>query len=123
MRSSSPEATPRTTRCISPKTLASWPPTLVTPADVLTLPQDGVGAHVVVGVAVQILFRRPHHLHGEPGARRRLKQGEVIEVVVLVVEHDVARDLRMRLQPGQQLPAAGVFWLVGAYIDERHAPV
>src|SRR3954468_19284175 len=50
--------------------------------DILAEPDHGAGAHVLVGLAVQIFCRAAHDLHGEAGLRRRLEQRQVVKVVI-----------------------------------------
>lgn len=58
-----------------------------------------------------------------PVAADGLKQRQLIQLVILVVDHREACHLRMPLKPGANLIAARPLWHVGRDADKRNTPV
>ena len=73
-------------------------------------------SHIFVRSSCQIGDDTVHNLVAQSSASRRLKQWQVIQFIVLVVDYGVAFDLRMRLKPRDDLIAP---WALPAYRESR----
>ena len=80
-------------------------------------------SHIFVRSSGQIGDDTVHNLVAQSSARRRLKQWQVIQFIVLVVDYGVAFDLRMCLKPRDDLIAPWARRHVGNHVNERNSPV
>src|SRR5436190_93930 len=88
--------------------------------DVLHHADQPGAALILVRLALKIFSNSRSHLVGEPGSWRGLEQRQVVELVVLVIEHDIAVHLRMDPQPFKNFLGTRLFGEVRRYINERY---
>src|SRR5437762_4952821 len=88
--------------------------------DVLHHADQPGAALILVRLALKIFSNSRSDLVGEAGPWRGLEQRQVVELVVLVIEHDIAVHLRMDSQPFKNFLRARLFGEVRRYVNERY---
>ena len=51
--------------------------------------------HVLVGFAIEVVCGGAHHFIRDTGAPRGLKQRQIVELVILVIDNDETFNIRM----------------------------
>jgi hypothetical protein len=97
--------------------------TLQSRAQVLQQTDGAIGSHVAIRFSLQILHNAVGDLLGQAGRTGRLKQRQVIEFVIIIVNYCKSRDLGVHVQLGQNLIAARPFRHVGYDIIVGNPPI
>jgi hypothetical protein len=71
-------------------------------AEVLKHPDQLVPAHVLVGLAVEVIGGAVDDVVGQPATPQRLKQGQLVQLVVFIVDDDEPLDVGMATKPFEE---------------------
>ncbi len=75
--------------------------------EVLTQPRDRACPHILVGPTGQKLFNSFGYVVSQSGSCARLKERKFVETVIGIVQHNVARCVKMVPQPAPEFVASG----------------
>src|SRR5690349_3281529 len=82
---------------------------------------SGIAPDVAIGFVQQIVAKASSNFRCEACGGGRLKQWVFIQLIIVVIEHRIARDLRVCLEPSLDLSAARLAGQVGCAIKQRNA--
>src|SRR3954464_8281260 len=91
--------------------------------DILSDASDAAVAHGLIGLSVEIPLHPLDDLNGYSGFGRGLEQRQIVQCVVLIIDHHEAGDPRMIRKPGGYLAGAPTPRLVRTDVDEGYAPM
>jgi|ERR1700730_5416238 hypothetical protein len=92
-------------------------------ADILPHPNDSIVTNSLFGLPVEIPLRALRDFVRHASFGGGLEEREIVQFVVLVVDHHVSRDLGVVGQPRKYFVASWTPGSVRADINERHAPM
>src|SRR5947209_12151492 len=90
-------------------------------AEVLKDANELVVPHVPVGFAIEVVCGGPHHFIRYSGAPGGLKERQIVQLVILVIDDNETFDIGMPPQPIGDRIASGLLWQIRCRIDERDA--
>ena len=90
---------------------------------VLHGPNPAVAAHILVSLAIKVVGDACDNLLCQAGPRRGLKEGQPLQLVVLVVNDDISGNFRVVSQPFKDFLATRLVWHVWRNVYEGNAMV